>query len=300
MRLFTLLALTLMLVSGCVSKKKYDSLQAAHDKLQRDLASCRESNAGLGREVKDLRKQVDELKNDTTRLGTLVRDLQKQLQDKDRRMANLRAEHDQMKSQSSKDIQDKIDELNRLRAELDEREKRLEEVKRLLSERDRLLEALRERLTAALKEFEKMGISVYEKDGRIYVSLSDKLLFESGKFSVNKDGKNALIKLSQVLNANLGVDIIIEGHTDNVPYNGKAGSHPADNWELSVLRSTTVTKILVEDGKVDTKRLIASGRGEYFPIAQNEAADGRARNRRTEIILVPDIQGILDQIKKAN
>jgi chemotaxis protein MotB len=297
MKLLSTLALALLLFSGCVSKKKYDQALADNDKLRRDLASCRESNASLGREVKDLRKQVDDLKNDTTRLGTLVRDLQRQLQDKDRRMANLKAEYDQMKSQSSKDIQDKIDQLNRLRAELEEREKRLEEVKRLLSERDRLLEALRDRLTAALKEFEKMGISVYEKDGRIYVSMSDKLLFESGKFSVNKDGRNALIKLSQVLNANLDVGIIIEGHTDNVPLKS-SGTHPADNWELSVLRATTVTKILVEDGKVDTKRLIASGRGEYFPIAGNESADGRARNRRTEIILEPNIQSILEQIKK--
>ncbi len=297
MKLLSTLALAVLLLSSCVSKKKYDQALADNDKLRRDLASCRESNASLGREVKDLRKQVDDLKNDTTRLGTLVRDLQRQLQDKDRRMANLKAEYDQMKSQSSKDIQDKIDQLNRLRAELEEREKRLEEVKRLLSERDRLLEALRDRLTAALKEFEKMGISVYEKDGRIYVSMSDKLLFESGKFSVNKDGKNALIKLSQVLNTNLDVGIIIEGHTDNVPLKS-SGTHPADNWELSVLRATTVTKILVEDGKVDTKRLIASGRGEYFPIAGNESADGRARNRRTEIILEPNIQSILEQIKK--
>lgn len=287
----------LVLGTSCVSKKKYDELDSKYKNLQASLRDCRSKNGELSKEKKALESQVEALKGDTTRLGRLLRDMQRQLQARNGQLADLRADYDRLKSQSSKELQDAVSEYNRLKEELEERNQRLKQLEDMLAERDRLLASIREKLLAALKEFEERGLTVYEKDGKIYVSLSDKLLFKSGKYQVNSEGKRALKELAQVLREVTEVEIFVEGHTDNVPYKGRKGTAPSDNWELSVLRATEVTKILTNDYNVAAKRVTASGHGEHLPKADNDEEEGRAKNRRTEIILVPDIQGILDQIK---
>jgi chemotaxis protein MotB len=296
--LVLVLTVGLVLLEGCVSKKKYTAMEALKSKYQNDLNDCRGENAKLKQEIAGLKSKVKSLEDDTTRLKAEIRALKKQMQENDRKFADLKSDYDNLKSQSSKDLQDAIGNYTKLKNELEERNKRLAELEKLLAERDRLLEDLRQRLLAALKEFEKQGIEVYEKDGKIYVSLSNKLLFETGKFDVNKDGKRALLNLAKVLNDIKDVGILIEGHTDNDQYRGATGQHPSDNWELSVLRASTVTKILTNDGNIDPKRVTASGHGEFGPVALNDNEANKAKNRRTDIILVPDISDILEKIKK--
>lgn len=278
---------------SCVSKKKYTELQKS---LSDQLAGCNKRNSELSKKIQELESENRKLKDDTTRLGKQVRDYMRRLEESNKKLSSLEKDYDQLKSQSSKDLQDAIADYNRLKSELQASSERLKELEKLLRERDELLSALREKLLQALKDFENSGISVYEKDGKIYVSMSDKLLFDTGKWEIKKDGKSALVKLSEVLKQITNVEILIEGHTDSDQIRSSNDTPPKDNWELSVLRATEVTRIISKEG-VDAKRITASGHGEFFPIASNADKEGKAKNRRTEVILVPDIRSIMDKIK---
>jgi chemotaxis protein MotB len=138
----------------------------------------------------------------------------------------------------------------------------------------------------ALVNFESDELTVTQKNGMIYIALSDKLLFKSGSATVEKKGKEALGKLAEVLGKNPDIDIIIEGHTDSIAINT---TRFKDNWDLSVIRATSVVRILTEEYKLDPKQFLPSGRGEHFPVSTNKTADGRSKNRRTEIILSPKL-----------
>ncbi len=146
---------------------------------------------------------------------------------------------------------------------------------------------LRNKLTVALKGFENNGLSIIEKDGKIYVSMDETLLFASGSWTVNAKGKDALQKLSTVLANNPDIYIMVEGHTDNVPFKGNG--QVKDNWDLSVMRATSVTKIILENKSIDPKRITSAGRGEYIPIDASNNSEARQKNRRTEIILTPNM-----------
>jgi chemotaxis protein MotB len=292
-RLLFMTAVALTLFNGCVSKKKFEEMQSS---LQKQLSNLRADNAKLNERIHDLEKENAKLKADTTRLGRENRDLMRRLNEANKKITSLENDYSQLKSQSSKDLQDAIADYNRLKNELQANSERLKELERLLKERDELLEALRNKIMQALKDFENSGISVYEKDGKIYVSMSDKLLFDTGKWELRKDGKRALTQLADVLKQVTTVDVLVEGHTDSDPIRSSNDTPPKDNWELSVLRATEVTRTLTKEN-VDPKRITASGHGEFFPIASNADKEGKAKNRRTEIILVPDIKGILEKIK---
>jgi len=264
--------------------------------LSGQLKRCNDENRKLSERIQSLESENRKLKDDTTRLGKLVRDYSRRLEESNKKLSSLEKDYDQLKSQSSKDLQDAIADYNRLKSELLANSERLKELERLLKERDDLLTALREKLLQALKDFENSGITVYEKDGKIYVSMSDKLLFDTGKWEIKKDGKRALQQLSEVLKQITTVEILIEGHTDSDQIRSATDTPPKDNWELSALRATEVTRIISKEN-IDPKRITASGRGEFFPIASNSDKEGKAKNRRTEVILVPDIKSIMEKIK---
>jgi chemotaxis protein MotB len=159
---------------------------------------------------------------------------------------------------------------------------------------------LKKAVTDALLGYQNNGLTVYEKNGRVYVSMEERLLFASGSTNVEANGEKALKELAKVLAENKDINVNVEGHTDNVPINGTLPSGARDNWELSVLRATSVLQILLKNSNVDPLRLTASGKGPYFPIDPANTAEARKKNRRTEIILSPkldDLMKVLEKIK---
>jgi len=187
-------------------------------------------------------------------------------------------------------LRDKSDELYAKEKLLSERERTLDEMKKIIDRQDEINKRLNSTLRNALLGFNPDELSVEVKNGKVYVSMSDKLLFKSGSAAVEDKGKEALKLLAGVLDKNPDIDILVEGHTDNVPI--KTAVYK-DNWDLSVARATSIVRILTTDHKIAPTRVTASGRGEFFPKATNDTPEGRAKNRRTEIILSPKLDELL-------
>ena len=157
------------------------------------------------------------------------------------------------------------------------------------------MDELKGKLNQALRGFYDQGLTVHEKNGKIYVSMEEKLLFQTGSYSVDPKGQEAIKKLSEVLANNKDINIMVEGHTDDVPLTGKG--QIKDNWDLSVMRATAVSRILLNDKAIDPKRITASGRSQYVPLDAAKTIDARKKNRRTEIILTPNLSEILQLIQ---
>jgi chemotaxis protein MotB len=183
------------------------------------------------------------------------------------------------------------EELRKKEAELNAKEAKLKELQEVIAALNGKVEKLRNTITAAMESFKSEDISVMVKEGKVYVSMSEKLLFKSGSYKVDPLGIDALGKLATVLNNNPEIEITVEGHTDNV------GTDPS-NWDLSVMRATSIIRILT-DKKVDPKRITASGRGPFLPVASNDTEEGRAKNRRTEIVLSPNLREFFDILNGA-
>lgn len=306
-----IIAVSVFLLAGftsCVSTKKYNSL----------ATRCKDENARLTARVDELTTSVNELtalnqkiknensilKSDTARLGSAFRVLQGDYSDLDQSMAMLRAQNDGNLDETErimselKNAQDNLiareDNLKQLQAELDAKSHSLMELQAALNRNDSITKAMRKAVADALLGFEGKGLSVYTKNGKVYVSMDEKLLFASGKWDVSADGISALKNLAGVLEKNPDITVNIEGHTDNVPYNGTG--QVKDNWDLSVMRATAIVKILTDNSRIVPKRLIASGRSEYLPVESNTSAANKAKNRRTEIILTPKLDELLQII----
>lgn len=178
-------------------------------------------------------------------------------------------------------------ELDMLNAELKKREERVNELEKVLKSKDEAVNNLKKILSDALLGFEGKGLTITQKNGKVYVSMDESLLFASGSTNVEAKGAEALKKLAKVLEQNQDINVLIEGHTDNVPMIGKG--EIKDNWDLSVMRATSIVKIIIKNSTIDPKRLSAAGRGEYIPLDPLNSADARKKNRRTEIILSPKL-----------
>ncbi|MBQ6188636.1 MAG: OmpA family protein [Bacteroidaceae bacterium] len=270
---FTLSAL---LLSSCVvSKKKFDIAEAgrlaalySRDSLTDMLFASRADYAALSRER-------DNLRSDTTQLRKGLRNYQSMLSANKSENENLTAQ------------------LNQRLRELDEREKTIQQLQGVISEQNARVKSLLDNVSSALKGFSSDELTVREEGGKVYVAMSDKLLFESGKAVVNEQGKQALGKLAEVLNRQTDIDVYIEGHTDSVPINTPVFK---DNWDLSVIRATSVVRILTDDYKVNPLQIQPCGRGEFKPVDTNQTFEGRARNRRTEIIIAPKLDKLYELI----
>ena len=266
----------LIAVTSCVSKKKY--MVAENGRLAA-LSRERVLNRNLGQqkdEIAKLKQQITDLMSDTTRLGQAIRDYRKSL------YSNL-AEQEKL-NMLLKEKMEKLAEreatINKLQAEVDAQNARLQS----------LLNSVKD----ALLGFSSDELTVTEKNGKIYVAMSDKLLFESGSAQVNKQGKEALGKLAEVLKKQHDIDVFIEGHTDNKPIKTVQFK---DNWDLSVVRATSVVRILTKDYGVNPLQILPCGRGEFMPVDNNESVEGRAHNRRTEIIMAPKLDKLMDILK---
>jgi chemotaxis protein MotB len=242
-------------------------------------------------------KEISELKSNVAELQNSVSDLTADYNDAIGRNKELEGMYNDLADQSlsktdqlSKALKAKSDELANKEKLLTEREKALEEMRMVVSRQDSITRRLNEILRNALLGFSPDELSVEVKNGKVYVSLSDKLLFRSGSAQVEQKGQEALKLVGDVLSKNADIDILIEGHTDNVPIKT---SQYKDNWDLSVARATAIVRILVNDFRIAPTRMTASGKGEYFPRADNSTVEGRAKNRRTEIILSPKLDEIM-------
>jgi chemotaxis protein MotB len=240
-----------------------------------------------------LLRQNKELRNgmadENTKLSGQLNNTQEELLRKQDELKKLAAQLDL----KQKDLDQKQKDLDALNSQLKQREARVAELENVLKQKDQAVTDLKKKLSDALLGFEGKGLTITQKNGKVYVSMDETLLFASGSTKVEPKGEEALKGLAKVLEQNGDINVMVEGHTDDVPMKGHG--EIKDNWDLSALRATSIVKILVSAAKVDPKRLTAAGRGEYFPLDPAKTAEARKKNRRTEIILTPK----LDEIFKA-
>lgn len=239
--------------------------------------------------------QIDSLKKNISGLETDIAGLNQKIKDIENKYDELSGEKLSQAEQFNLALKQKSQELAEKERLLQEREWALNELKGVIARQDSITKRLNDILRNALLGFKSDELSVEVKNGKVYVSMSDKLLFKSGSAAVEAKGKEAIKLLADVLDKNQDIDILIEGHTDNVPI--KTAVYQ-DNWDLSVARATSIVRILTVDYKILPTRLTASGKGEYSPRATNETPEGRALNRRTEIILSPKLDEIMQLLKQ--
>ncbi len=258
--------------------------------------------------VKTVIKERDSLCSGLSSKISENQNLQNNLSDKNLKVQNLTSNLDLLQKKYNELIDESLSKTEQLNTALKIKSQELEEKERLLLQREKALkemqsivarqDSITNRLNNILRDallgFNSEDLSVEIKNGKVYVSMSDKLLFKSGKADVEVEGKKALKVLADVLNKNPDIDILIEGHTDNVPI--KTATFK-DNWDLSVARATTIVRILSEEYTVTPQRLTAAGKGEFIPRASNDNAEGRAKNRRTEIILSPKLDELMNMLK---
>lgn len=242
---------------------------------------------------KVIKQNKELLQNATSEKEEYLTELYTKEQELNRKTKELEAKEAMLK-EKEESLGDLQEQMNTLENSLQEREKRVNELEATLAARDSALTNLKNTISEALIGFKSEELTVEEREGRIYVSMTNKLLFKSGSTTVDSKGKEALAKLATSLKDSDDITIIVEGHTDSVPIS--SGSSMKDNWDLSVLRATAITRILVDNG-LGEKRVMPAGRGEYMPRATNETSEGRALNRRTEIIISPNYAKILDALK---
>ncbi len=294
---------------------KSNSLEDERDRLMADNEKLTVENTEMKSKMDQVRKEREDFITDSIARHTEIEKLHADVDRLTRKLSDLEATHEallqgnaretrrllnQLQS-TQEDLQKKEDrlreleasvnekrqDLNKMSAELEARNARLAELQNILNRKDSAVNALRKSVSDALMGYEGQGLSVHLKNGKVYVSLEEKLLFKSGSYDVDSRGKQALQKLAGVLEKNPNVNIMIEGHTDDVPY--RSGPVIKDNWDLSVMRATSVVKILLGDSRIDPSRLTAAGRSEYLPVDPANTPEARAKNRRTEIILTPKL-----------
>lgn len=294
----------LVIFSSCVSKKKFDDLLAQKVRMEADLADRNSTLDQANTTLADLNDQLRKLKEDTTNLGIDVRKSSQQL-------TRLEKEHDQLNSnyknlltnsgRLNRDmaqqqeqllgIQENLEKTRNLNDSLSnslaEREKKVKELEQVLANKDKAVQDLKNKISSALLNFKENDISVTVKNGKVYVSLAEQLLFGSGSIQVDNKGVTALQQLAKAIKDQKDINIMVEGHTDNVPISKKS-TYMNDNWDLSVMRATSITKILTKAG-VSPEQITASGRSEYAPLAINDSQQSRQKNRRTEIIITPNL-----------
>ncbi|MDI3526358.1 MAG: chemotaxis protein MotB [Tenuifilum sp.] len=255
-------------------------------------------------ELKTLQERYTELKNlqdgvisgskdETRKLLVQIQKTQEELQEKEDALKELERRLYQRKLGLDKVQAD----LDQMKKELEERNARLIELERMLNAKDSIMQALRKRVADALFGFEGKGLTVSIQNGKVYVSLEEKLMFKSGSYEIDSKGATALRQLVPVLEQNPDINIMVEGHTDDVPYRGTGAL--IDNWDLSVKRATTIVRLLLKNSKIDPVRVTAAGRSQYLPIDKAKTPEARQKNRRTEIILTPKMDEIL-QLLEAN
>ena len=322
-KLLTVLLLCGLFAFGCVPARKYQDLEARYRSasaeneqltLERQTRDTRIEE--LGEHISQMNRELRMLREDTTRLGSNIRNLTHNyetlnrtyqlVQEQNEKLLAGRASETQLiltrLQETQEDLQRREDELrqketnlNFLMAEFAAKEARVNELESILSRQESVVQELRRTVSNALLGFENNGLTIEIKHGKVYVSLDESLLFASGSTTVDRRGETALRELAKVLERNPDINIMIEGHTDDVPL--RSSSAPRDNWDLSVLRATAIVRILMNHGNIQPQRFIAAGRGEHMPIDPARTTEARRKNRRTEIILTPKLDALFQIIE---
>ncbi len=307
------LILSTFLLTNCVSPKVYKDLEDKYANLKRE-------NKKLANDYEDLLKWRNETRNEIKKLTAeydevvAQRDkLQSDYNAAKSSLDNLKASYNALEKNSSSEIAKNVqknkellaqleakeqalatenERLKKLKQTLDARSNRVQELENVIAAKDAKMNQLKDAISKALTNFEGNGLTVEQRDGKVYVSMENKLLFSSGSWAVGAQGKKAVDQLASVLADNPDIAVLIEGHTDNVPYTGTG--QVKGNWDLSTKRATAIVQILRNNKNINPENLTAAGRGEYAPIASNQTPEGKAKNRRIEVILTPK----LDEITK--
>lgn len=295
-----------------MSKKKYEdlsvkksSLEVEKDELGEGLKLATAENQRLSTSIEDFTQRMGDLESDTTELGNLYRDLindytslSKTSASDAQQLSNQLSKVGMMsKELAKKDVQlaKDTEEIGKLRTDLEAREARVQELESLVSQLEGASKSLKDKISNALLGFTANDLTVDVKDGKIYVSLAEDLLFKSGSYSIDEKGVGALAKIAEVLKDQKDITIVVEGHTDDVPM--RPGEVIKDNWDLSVMRATSIVKALTKSG-LQPEMVAASGRGEFVPKVNETTKEARAKNRRSEIIISPNLADLFNLLEQ--
>ncbi len=322
--------IVLFVLTSCVPVKQFSELKSKADTYQQDNEQLKEENRKLTVEmneldgkVSSLQKRYFDLENEYNKLAKAQQNFQEQNEALLKAQKEYESLISQLKAGNSDEISKLLEELKTMQTNLQDRENkvkaseeelkaqelkvkeaqdlynqqksRLIELQSALDKQKGAMDSLKGKLNQALRGFYDQGLTVHEKNGKIYVSLEEKLLFQTGSYSVDPKGQEAIKKLGEVLANNKDVNITIEGHTDDVPLKGSG--QIKDNWDLSVMRATAVGRILLSNQAIDPKRITTAGRSQYIPLDAAKTPDARKKNRRTEIILTPNLNEVLQMLQ---
>jgi len=325
--LFSIPFVLSLIFSACVSIGTFDEMQKHRDALQVSVDSLKNAVGSMQARIDDLTKENGSLNDHLAESEKRIANLQEQndtLKDRIRSLENdlaiVTQNYEQSKAKNSAEIKKLLTNLEALQKDVAVREQKLKDyeealavrdsslaaiqrdligreqrvgdLEKRLAARDSALNQLKAKLNDALFGFTNSGLSINIVNGRVYVSLSNQLLFSTGKADIDKRGKEALLELARVLTTQEDLAVLVEGHTDDQAVKNLGAIK--DNWDLSVIRATEVIRYLVNEGKIDPKRITASGRSEYFPVDPSNSVDARAKNRRTEIILIPKLSELFE------
>ena len=310
-----LLILTLIVFpfTSCVSSKLYKELEGKYTNLKNDYDTLSADSESVLSAKNVLQNQFDQLQNEYDSTLSERNQLQQDVTGLQKKYDALNDSYTALEQNSSKAIAYNVqknrellaqleakelaltaenDRLLKLEADMQERSQRIAELEALIASKDQAMRDLKDAISKALTAFEGKGLTVEQSDGKVYVSMENKLLFKSGSWAVGSEGRQAIEQLGTVLADNPDIAVLIEGHTDNDPFS--SGGQIANNWDLSTKRATAIVQILNENEAINPESLTAAGRGEFAPIATNETSEGKAKNRRIEVVLTPK----LDEITK--
>ncbi|MGB6269505.1 MAG: OmpA family protein [Olleya sp.] len=298
-------------ITSCVSPKVYKELEGKY-------ADLKKENKALKLEIEEIENWKNEVKNEMKHLSAQY---EKVVAERDRfqqdyaaiksKYDNLKASYDALDANSSsaiaantqknRELLAKLEakeqalaaenaRLQQLKNELETRSQRVADLETIIASKEAEMTALKNAISSALTDFEGKGLTVEQRDGKVYVSMENKLLFQSGSWAVGAQGRQAVQQLGSVLGDNPEISVLIEGHTDNAPY--PPNGNIKDNWDLSTKRATAIVEILQENPNIKAENLTAAGRGEFAPVAPNTTPEGKAKNRRIEVILTPKLDKI--------
>jgi len=308
-----ILTLVVFTFTSCVSSKLYKELEDKYTNLKNDYDSLNADSDSILNDKNALQNQFDQLQNEYDATLLERNKLQQDVTGLQKKYDALNDSYSALEQNSSKAIADNVqknrellaqlsakelalaaenDRLLKLEADMQERSQRIAELEALIASKDQAMRDLKDAISKALTAFEGKGLTVEQRDGKVYVSMENKLLFKSGSWAVGSEGRQAIEQLGTVLAENPDIAVLIEGHTDNDPFS--SGGQIANNWDLSTKRATAIVQILNENEAINPESLTAAGRGEFAPITTNETAEGKAKNRRIEVVLTPK----LDEITK--